>query len=321
MCCFFISYIISSYFLKPVIPIIQIQLQIILIAAVGFLITKKGFFSVKARQDMTNVVIYVILPCNIFYSFVKSLSVDVLKQCLIVFIIGMSVQVLYLILNPILYRRFPKERRVVMQYATICNNAGFMGLPVIESVFGATGVLYGSIVLIPIRLFMWTFGLSLFTKSDSKQAFKRLATHPCIWAVILGFAYLFSPWKLPTFITDAVNVLGSCTTPLAMLIVGSILSEVNFKTVFEKAAFYYSALRLIAIPAVIFTVLKLIGTDPIVTGVSVLSSAMPAALITAMLAQKYGRDAAFASKVIFVSTLFSLVTLPAIAWVLTSGII
>ena len=303
------------------IPIIQIQLEIILLAAVGFLITKKGIFSVKTRQDMTDVIIYVILPCNIFHSFEESLSMDVLRQCLIVFIIAMCVQLLYLVLNPILYRRFPMERRVVMQYATICNNAGFMGLPVIESVFGATGVLYGSIVLIPIRLFMWTIGLSLFTKSDSKQAFKRLATHPCIWAVILGFAYMFLPWKLPVFLSSAINILGQCTMPLAMLIVGSILSEVNFKTVFEKAAFYYTALRLIAIPAVIFIALTLIGTDPIVRGVSVLSAAMPAALITAMLAQKYGRDAAFASKVIFVSTLFSLVTLPAVAWVLTSGVI
>ena len=294
-------------------------MEIILLAAVGFLVTKKGFFSAKTRQDMTNVVVYVILPCSIFHSFEESLTLEVLRQCLIVFIIALSVQILYLILNPILYRRFPVERRVVMQYATICNNAGFMGLPVIGSVFGATGVLYGSIVLIPIRLFMWTVGLSLFTKSDKKQSFKRLATHPCIWAVILGFAYMFIPWRLPIFLSDAINLLGQCTLPLAMIIVGSILSEINIKAVFEKAAFYYSFIRLIAIPAVIFTVLRLIGTDPVVMGVSVLSAAMPAALISAMLAQKYGRDAEFASKIIFVSTLFSLVTLPAIAWVLTSG--
>ena len=188
------------------------------------------------------------LPCNIFHSFEESLSMDVLRQCLIVFIIAMCVQLLYLVLNPILYRRFPMERRVVMQYATICNNAGFMGLPVIESVFGATGVLYGSIVLIPIRLFMWTMGLSLFTKSDKKQAFKRLATHPCIWAVILGFAYMFLPWKLPMFLSNAINILGQCTMPLAMLIVGSILSEVNFKTVLKRLPFIIQAFGSLRFP-------------------------------------------------------------------------
>lgn len=305
---------------KLVVSIIQIQIEIIILVAVGFFAAKKGIFSPEARRDMTNVVIYILLPCNIFHSFETELSVSILRECAVVFAIALGAQFLYMVLNRILYNRFPIERRVVMQYATICNNAGFMGLPVIESVFGATGILYGSIVLIPMRIFMWTAGLSLFTKSDKKQQFKRLATHPCIWAVILGFAYLFSPVRLPEFLSNTINVIGSCTTAMSMIVVGSILSEVDFKTVFEKASFYFSFIRLLAIPAVIFTVLKLIGLDPVVIGVAVLSSAMPAATVTAMLSHKYGRDSVFASKLIFVSTALSLFTLPIIAAVLTSNI-
>lgn len=299
--------------------ILFIQVQIVILVAVGFLAAKKGIFGPEARRDMTNVVIYILLPCNIFHSFETALSVSMLRECAVVFAIAFGAQLLYMVLNRILYNRFPLERRVVMQYATICNNAGFMGLPVIESVFGASGILYGSIVLIPMRIFMWTSGLSLFTKTDKKQQFKNLATHPCIWAVILGFAYLFSPVRLPEFLSNTINIIGSCTTAMSMIVVGSILSEVDFRTVFEKAIFYFSFIRLIAIPAFLFTVLKIIGLDPIVIGVAVLSSAMPAATVTAMLSHKYGRDFAFASKLIFVSTLLSLVTLPLIALVLTSN--
>ncbi len=299
--------------------IIQIQIEIIILIAVGFFAAKKGIFSPEARRDMTNVVIYILLPCNIFHSFETELSVSILRECAVVFAIALGAQLFYMLLNRVLYNRIPIERRVVMQYATICNNAGFMGLPVIESVFGATGILYGSIVLIPMRIFMWTAGLSLFTTSDKKQQFKRLATHPCIWAVILGFAYLFSPIRLPEFLSHTINVIGSCTTAMSMIVVGSILSEVDFKAVFEKDSFYFSFIRLLGIPAFIFIVLKLIGIDPIVIGVSVLSSAMPAATVTAMLSQKYGRDSEFASKLIFVSTLLSLITLPVIAAILTSA--
>jgi predicted permease len=99
-----------------------------------------------------------------------------------------------------------------MQYATIVNNASFMGLPVIGSVFGSTGILYGSIVLVPLRLFMWTSGLSLFTKTEKKKQFKSLATHPCIWAVILGFAYLFSPVRLPAFLSGTIEVVAAAIT-------------------------------------------------------------------------------------------------------------
>jgi predicted permease len=239
-----------------------------------------------------------------------------LRECAVVFAAALGAQGLYMVLNRFLYNRFPPEKRVAMKYATICNNAGFMGLPVIESVFGSTGILYGSIVLIPIRLFMWTAGLSLFTKIGKKQQLKKLVTHPCIWAVILGFAYLFSPIRLPVFLSNTINIIGCCTTAMSMIVVGSILSDVNFKTILDKACFYYSFIRLIAIPAVIFIVLRLIGINPVVVGVTVLSSAMPAATVTAMLSQKYGHDAAFASKLIFVSTLLSLFTLPLIAAIL-----
>jgi predicted permease len=284
--------------------------------ALGFFAAKKGIFSPEVRRDMTNVVIYIVLPCNIFHSFETSLSPDKLMQCAVVFIIAIGAQLLYMLINKFAYIKIPPERRIVMQYATIVNNASFMGLPVIDSVFGTTGILYGSIVLVPIRLFMWTSGLSLFTKTEKKQQFRSLATHPCIWAVILGFAYLFSPVRLPDFLSSTINVVGSCTTFLSMFIVGSILSEVDFRTILDKTCFYYSFIRLIAIPAIIYIVLTLIGIDQIVTGVSVLSSAMPAATMTAMLSAKYGRDSVFASKLIFVSTLLSLVTLPIIAAVL-----
>lgn len=304
---------------KLVVKIILIQLEIIILVAVGYLITKKGIFGKQARMDMTNVVIYVILPCNIFHSFETELSTGMLAQCAIVFIIAMGAQLLYIVLNKLLYNKMPLERRIVMQYATICNNAGFMGLPVIESVFGATGTLYGSIVLIPIRIFMWTAGLSLFTKTDRKQQVKVLATHPCIWAVILGFAYLFSPIRLPSFMSSSINLLGSCTTAMSMLVVGSILSEVDFRTILDKDCFYFSFIRLLGIPALMFIVLRLLHIDPVVTGVAVLSTAMPAATVTAMLSAKYGRDAAFASKTIFISTLLSLFTLPLVAYVLKAN--
>jgi predicted permease len=283
---------------------------------VGFVAAKKGIFSPEARRDMTNEIIYIILPCNIFHSFETSLSPDKLIQCAIVFAIAVGAQILYMVINKVAYNRYPLEQRVVMQYATIVNNASFMGLPVIESVFGSTGILYGSVVLVPIRLFMWTSGLSLFTKTEKKQQYKKLATHPCIWAVILGFLYLFSPVRLPAVLSDTIGMVGSSTTLLSMFIVGTILSEVDYRAIFDKACFYYSLIRLIGIPAVIYAVLKLLGIDPVVVGVSVLSTAMPAATMTAMLSDKYGKDSKFASKLIFVSTLLSLVTLPAVAAVL-----
>jgi len=301
-----------------VIVILQTQLMMFIIIAIGYVLTKKGKLSAKTRADITDLVLYVVLPCNIFGSFHKGISPEILRQCGIVLIISTGMQVIYLLLNKFMYIRFSPERRVVAQYATIVNNSGFMGLPVIDAVFGETGLLYGSIVLIPLRVFMWTSGLSLFTSAGLRYKAKALATHPCIWAVILGFVYILVPFELPEFLTYTINVIGNSTTALSMLIVGSILSGVDPRGMLDKDCFYYSFFRLIAIPAFFFGVLVLLRVDPLVTGVSVLSSAMPAATLSVMLSEKYGQDAAFASKMLFVSTVLSLVTLPVIAWALKS---
>ena len=274
-------------------------------------------FSSKTKADMTNIVIYIILPCSIFSSFHKGISPETVRQCFVVLLAAFGLQILYFVLNKLIYIKFSPERRIVAQYATIVNNASFIGLPLLESVYGETGLLYGSIILIPMRIFMWTAGLSLFTKAEKKQRIKVVATHPCIWAVILGFGYLFAPFELPSILSGLINAVGNCNFALSMIIIGSILSDVDLKLLLDKDCLYYSMFRLIIIPAIFFGALTLLRINPLTTGTLVLSSAMPAAATTAMLADKYGKDAAFASKTVFTSTILSMITLPIMSQILT----
>ena len=104
---------------------------------------------------------------------------------------------------------------------------------------------------------------------------------------------------------------------MTMIIVGSILSEVELKSVFDPACFTYSLLRLVLIPAAMYGILTALSVQPEVRGAMVLVTAMPAATVCAMLAQKYGKDAAFAAKVLFVSTVLSMITLPLWSFILT----
>ena len=293
--------------------ILNIQLTILLIIAVGYGITKAGIFAQKTRADLTDIVIYVVLPCNIFNSFQSGVTPDTMRQSVIVLLAAFGLQLLVYLLNKVIYFRIPPERSVVLKYATITNNAAFMGLPVIGAVFGPTGVLYGAVFLIPMRIFMWTMGLSLFTNAERKKRVMTLATHPCMWAVVIGFGCVFAPFEFPPFLLNAIAFIGECTRVLPMFIIGSILASVKPKDILDKQLYYYSFFRLAAIPAIMFGAMTLLRVDPLVTGVAVLSSAMPSAVATAMLAEKYGQDAVFGSKVVFVSTMLSIVTLPSIA--------
>ena len=292
------------------------QLIILILILTGFSLSKIGMITENSRTTLTNIVIYVVLPCNIFLSFQYGISPEILLRSGIIVLISFGISIMHIIMGKVFFFRFSPERKVVAQYATIVSNAGFMGLPIIEAVYGPLGLMYGSFFLIPLRIFMWTAGLSLFTKSSSMHKLKTLATHPCMWAVFLGLAYAFAPFSLPHFVTGAISALSVSTLALSMLVVGSILAGVDIKTVNDKDCFYYSFLRLIFIPTIFFIVLLLLRVDPVVKGVAVLAAAMPAGVITALLAEKYGKDSAFASQIVLVSTAFSIITLPIIAEIL-----
>ena len=297
--------------------ILQLQIQLFLLVAIGYLLSKKGMLSKDTRKQLTDLVIYVVLPCNIVQSFQIDMTHELLLATGQVLILGFAAQGLYALLNLFLYRRFDAQRQINLKYGTICSNAGFMGLPLSLAIFGSTGLMYASVALLPIRLFMWSAGLSLYTSTTRRQVLKTLATHPCIIAVFVGFALMFSGLELPLFLNNTIDSLGRCCTALSMVVIGAILSDVDPRSVFEPAGLYYAVIRLLAIPALLFGILWLLKVDNLVTGIIVVLAAMPAGSTTAMLAQKYDQAPEFASKMVFISTLFSLVTLPMWALLLT----
>ena len=158
---------------------------------------------------------------------------------------------------------------------------------------------------------MWSAGLSYFTESGSKKALvKKVATHPCIVAVYIGLILLVTQLPLPEFLGSTIKSVGNCTTPLSMILIGTILAEVDVKSILSKTVFAYTAIRLVVIPLLTLIGCRLCHVDPLITGVSVLLAGMPAGSSTAILAAKYDGDYKFATKCVVVSTILSLVTIP-----------
>lgn len=292
---------------------LSLQIEIFLLMAIGYVLAKKGYFSKETRSQLTNIILMIVLPCSIIHSFEIDLSQELLTSTGFILIISCGIQILYALFNKVLYNHLETDKKVCCQYSTMVSNAGFMGMPIAEEVFGATGLLYASIFLIPQRIFMWSSGLSLFAKNKQNNVLKQVLTHPCIIAVYIGIIVMvlrcFQIY-IPQPIEKTLQAISQCNTAMSMLVIGGILSDIHIKEVIDKDAFMYSFYRLILIPIVIYFILQFLPVNKISIQLCVLLSAMPAASTTAMLAQKYNGNALFASKLIFVSTLLSLFTLP-----------
>ncbi len=291
--------------------LLQMQGMLIIIMVLGLFLARMGTITPEGRQLLTDLVINVTLPCSIVKAFLIEFSMDILQSCIAIFLAAIVIQFLGMGLSHILYPGYEDQRKRVLQYATICSNAGILGNPIAEGAFGSIGLMYASIYLIPQRSFMWSFGLTYFTVSPSRwQLIKKILTHPCIIAVELGLVLLIGQFQLPGVISATISSLGSANTSVSMLLIGAILSTVDLKKMVDRDSLYYCAVRLILIPGLVYLGCRIAGLEEMVTGVSVLLSAMPAASVTAVMASKYQQDAPFAAKIVALSTILSMITAP-----------
>lgn len=293
----------------------QLQLELFLLMLAGFLCRKTGIISQEAQGSLSDLLIYVILPCNILCGFTSGITVtrSLLTNSASALIISLVIQLTATYGAKLIFKKWPVNKGQVASYGMIVSNSSFIGLPVMQCIYGDIGVLLTAIFQIPIRFTMWSAGLAIFTDVDRKTVIKKVLLHPCILACFAGFVMMLMQVGFPGFTGKAVTALSQCTSPVSMLVIGSILAGVDTRNMIDRYTVEFLALRLIIFPLAVLAVLKLLHTDNVMTGVSVLLTAMPAGSTCAILAKKYGADAEYGAALIFLSTLCSIVTLPLMA--------
>lgn len=290
--------------------LLNLQIELFLLMALGFFLTRKGLLDKGARRGLTDLVINVVLPANIITSFLIELDGSVLAAGAVILAVSCAIQLVCHFLARRLYPGASDKALAVLKYGTVCSNAGFMGNPLVEGLYGSTGLMLASLYLIPQRTVMWSAGLSYFTPAKSRDVVRKVLTHPCIVAVFLGLVLMLTQFQLPDALLQTISACGSCTTALSMIVIGGILAEIPFRSVVNRWSLYYSLLRLIVIPLLTLIPCWLLGLPALVTSVSVVLAGMPAGSTTAILAEKYGGDSALAVQLVFLSTALSMLTIP-----------
>lgn len=264
------------------------------------------------QGKLTDFVLRITLPCMIFNSFSMHITLDMLKQAACV-----SGGVFYLL-------RGMARWKSCLQHVSEGEKNPSYSMPhssITCGVFGAAdregGARRGgncclaSIFIIPNRIFMWTAGVSIFTaEADKKAAFKKVMLNPCVIVIFIGLFRSFTDFTLPEFLAKSITGLGNCTTPLSMVLIGTMMTELTLASFKDWSTVYLAFMRLVALPFLALFIMRLLNADPIMTGCAVILTAMPAGSTTALLAEKYGSDPVYASKCLLTNTLFSLITIP-----------
>ena len=304
----------------------------------GILLKKCKLSTDGLGKGISNLVLYIAQPALIFLAYVKAFDSVVLKNSLWVLLFSIISQAIFAVVAHFVYIKAPDSARRMLRFATIFSNAAFMGIPLISAVLGDDCTIYASVYNISFNAFLWTLGVSICTKNrdgdgdgvndDAKikamggKTILKAVFHPTMIAAALGLLFFFLPiekYILDTEIVfEALNMLKNLVAPLSMVVIGLRLADLNLKGFFkDKDLYIFLVLRDLALPAVAFAIMRVIiifiPIDAVVIKSVLIMASAPAATSATMFAEMYDCDAAYVSKLVAISTILSLATMPLVS--------
>ena len=286
-------------------------ISLFLMMLTGYVLARLGVITREFRQKLSSFTLNTASPCVIVSSVLQGESVPSDMVGAVCAAVVMFVVLILLAAAIVRIVPTPKQERGLDQLLIIFTNLGFMGIPVIQALYGVDGVPLLSMFILMFNFFFFSYGVILL-QPDAKLSFKNII-NACIVASAIALFFGLTGWHLPDVIEDTIASIGAMNTPLAMMIIGSSLAFCDLKkTLTNKRLYRVGVLRMVLTPLIVFALVKLIPMDTMLAGVCVIVAAMPIAGNCGVLSEIYMPDDLTASHAVIITTLMSAATLPVI---------
>ncbi|WP_343339261.1 hypothetical protein TPELB_16030 [Terrisporobacter petrolearius] len=299
--------------------IVNQMLVLFIVMIIGYITNKKNILDVNVNKKISSLLLNITAPALILSSVVNRNKAGDPKLVLDIAVLAIILYAILPFLGIVLAKilKVPKEDENLYQFMTIFSNVGFVGFPVIESIFGSEAVFFAAIINLVFNVFCYSYGIYLISESNKLSFDIKTLINPGIIVSIIAIIIYITNIEVPLVIKETTSMIGGITTPLAMMLIGSSLGEIPIKEVFlEKRLYPYTFIKQIIMPIIFFLILKPFVTNELILGIIIIVSAMPVATITIMFCNEYEGNISLASKTIFITTLCSVVTIPALVYIL-----
>jgi len=293
--------------------IVLALIALFIIIAIGYLARIYGILNGDRVHFISHILVNVALPAISITSLQipeNATTMNIVDHMLVVAVIY---YIAAFIIGTLIFRFIPStpKDKGVFQFMLVFPNTLFMGLPVASAVFGQSSLFYVILFNVPFYLLVFTLGVWMLNRGRSGKIDIKVLLSPGLVAAIVGLIFFFTKFTIPVPVETGLDIIGSATTPLAMLVVGAMLATLPLKQLAGDWRVYLTvAFRLLVFPIILFLILKPFISDKILVGVAVLLVGMPVAANSVLLCEEYDVDATLASQGVFISTVLCLITIP-----------
>ena len=293
----------------------QVGVLFVLIS-VGYACRRTNFLSDAFVKGCVNLLLLIVTPCLIVHVFQRPFTGAALANLGLALAVAFATHFIGIAFAEAFFRRTDEMRRGVVKFATVFSNGGFMAIPLEYALLGADGAFYGAVYVVVFNLLCWTYGLKVMSGHLKDMSRRILFVNPGTVGIALGLPLFLTSTTLPPILHDPVRYVSELNTPLAMIVIGFYLADARFAAYFRSAAaLAASALRLLAIPAIVLAGLAAakgmgVSLDPTMAVALTASASAPVAAMDTMFASKYGRDVDVSVGLVAVTTILSILTMP-----------
>ncbi len=308
-------------------------IQMFIILSVGVIAFKTRLIDKSATAKMSNLLLMVISPMLSFMSYQTDFSAELLHGLLLCLLASVLTFVISILLSELIFRPGHASRAVspdvsgladgtgsssdlsgIEKLSVVYSNCGFIGVPLVNSLFGSIGVFYLTAYLTAFNVLLWTHGIRAMGETFTlKTLWKKLMT-PAILAIAAGIVCFLAQIRLPEVLSYPLGLIANMNTPLAMLVAGANLAQADILKCLKKPRVYLvSVVRLILIPAISLIFLRMMHLDFTVSFTVFLAAACPAGASAIMFAERFGKDSSYATELFVLTTVLSVVTIPLIS--------
>ena len=295
------------------------MLVLFAILIAGFVCGKTGVMDQESNRAVSRLVAKLTNPMLVLSSVMTGerlmTNAQVLELTLIaagcyVFLIGTSFLIPKLL-------RVPADKSGLYRFMYIFSNLGFIGYPVVKALFGEGAMFHVTIFVLFFNVICWSYGAQTISGRSRFHFHWGILKTPCVIAALAAYVIYLTGLRVPAPVGDACSMIGGLTSPLAMLIIGNSLAQYPLKPVFTNWRVYVlAALKMLLSPVIAFFVLRSFVADELLLGVTVMTFCMPVATNTTILSYEYQADSQTASAGVFLTTLLSVVSVPAMMMLL-----
>lgn len=288
--------------------IVEQLLQMFIVVLFGFLLAKKEVLNETTQQEIARMLTKFVVPLTLVLAFQQPFDQKKLVGLAWAFIGALLIFFTRILWAHIGFRKAGKIDR----FATVFSNSVFVGIPIIFPILGYEGILYLSMYLIVSGTLQYTYGIWNLSEGEEKITLASAITNPGILGTATGFLLYVFQIQLPDIVFNGLDTIASLSSPLGIILLGGYLARSHFKEVFFTWRNYWVITqRLIITPIIGFIVLWLLPiNDPAILLTLAIVNCTPTAVNTAVFSQIYGGDYEYGARIVILSSIFSMITMP-----------